>query len=223
MPIPLRVPVGYAFAKLNEKARGHPRLHRVNFNSLDDLAHDGLIQVTLLREFFNTTPAYLQFKRQILVPHKDWQKVVNQATDPKVRNYAKRQMKINPSGSASNSPRGSPHASPHASPQRSRSPSPIQRMPRYRKGQLTMKTHLGHQTPREYIGGPSSTLSIEPSGDECDESDVNLPLPACQAINKVCRNYNKFRQYIPKRPDGSENKKYVIKIKTKRLRRPSRS
>lgn len=218
MPIPLRVPIRYAFAKLNESARGYPRLQRVNFGPLIDVAHDGLIQVTLLKYYFKYTRDYLQFKSQILVPHRDWQRVVNEATDPKVRNYAKRQMKVNPSGSASNSPRGSPRASPHASPRRSRSPSPVQRMPRYRKGQLIMDTHLGH----DYIGGPLSTLAIEPSGDECDESDVNLPLPACQAINKVCRNYNKLRQYAPKRPDGTENKKYTIKIKTKRPRRSSR-
>lgn len=219
MPIPLRVPLRYALAKLNESARGFPRLVRVNTSTVEDLVLDGLVQVKLLRQFFNTTPDYMQFKRSIQVPHSDWQRVINQATDPKTQNYAKRQMKVNPSHSASNSPRGSAPASPRASPGRSRSTSPLRKMPRYRKGELNMQTHLRDLSDEDYNATPFSTLSIVPSGDECDDTDVNLPLPACQAVNKVCRNYNRFRQYMPKRPDGSERKKYAIKVKTAFRRR----
>lgn len=215
MPIPLRVPVLYAYNKLNESARGFSRIVHVDRARLDDMAPDGVIQVTLLKPFFANHQAYLQFKRQIQVPHRRWQEVVNSTNNPKVRAYAMRQMRVNPSRSTSSSPRGSAHASPRASPRRSRSPSPVRRTPRYRKGQLNMDAFLGDISEDEYGDTPLSVLAIRTAGDECDDTDVNLPLPACQAINKVCRNYNKFRQYMPKRPDGTESKKYAIKVKTK--------
>lgn len=59
----------------------------------------------------------------------------------------------------------------------------------------------------------NSLISIDPSGDECDNQDVNLPLPACQAINKVCRNYNKYRQYIPYDTDNTEQSDYQVRVK----------
>lgn len=218
MPIPVKVPIQYAFAKLNETARGFPRLERINYGPLYDIAHDGLIQVTLLKPFFASHQDYMQFKRQIYVPHKYWQRVVNESVTPHFRAYAKRQMKVNPSRSASNSPRGSVRGSPAASPRHSRAASPVRKKPKYRKGELNMAKKLGRMSNEEYNDAPSSALSIQPSGDECDDSDVNLPLPVCQAFNKVCRTYNSSRQYIPYRPDGSERKNYDIKIKTKRNR-----
>lgn len=211
MPIPLRVPTGYAYARLQESSRGR---QRVNLASLEDIAQEGLVQVTHLRPWFNTKSAYLQFKSRIYVPHRYWQAVLEQTNNPRVQGYVKRQMRVNPSHSLS--PGSSPHASPRASPRPSRSSSPVRK--RYRKGELVMTTKLGSFSPEEMAEAPLSAMYITPAGDECDETDVNLPLPACQAINKVCRNYSRSRQYIPYQPDGTERKNYLIKVKTKRSR-----
>lgn len=58
----------------------------------------------------------------------------------------------------------------------------------------------------------ASIISITPSNDECDETDVNLPLPVCAGIRRVCRNYDSRRRYIPYERDASENKRYRFDI-----------
>lgn len=67
-------------------------------------------------------------------------------------------------------------------------------------------------TADELKGAPHSVITIGPAGDECDDEDVNLPKPACQAINKVCKYYNAAKQYLPYRADGSEQKNYQIRV-----------
>lgn len=58
----------------------------------------------------------------------------------------------------------------------------------------------------------ASAISITPSNDECDDTDVNLPLPVCAGIRRVCRNYDAQRRYIPYVRDASDNKRYHLKV-----------
>lgn len=224
MPIPLRVPTDYAFAKLNESRRGYQHIQRLDLSAMRDISQDGLVRVTHLRPWFSNSQTYQQFKRTIHVPHVYWQRAMEGY--PAIRAYARRQLKVNPDRSPSTSPRGSRHTSPtgarrHRSPRRSppRSPTPPgPKTPRYRKGDLQMTTKLGKFNREEYRNAPLSTMMIDPSGDECDDTDVNWPLPLCNVVNKVCRNYSPTRQYMPYRPDGTEHKNYSIRVKNRRRR-----
>lgn len=76
-----------------------------------------------------------------------------------------------------------------------------------------MFANLGHVDRDEIDSADKSTLTIDPSHDECDEIDVNLPIPTCKAIRKVCRNYDSRRRYLPYTEDGSEGKQYNFKVK----------
>lgn len=214
MPIPLRVPVEYAFSKLNESRRGYQHSQRLNLDALQDITQEGLVRVTHLRPWFANNTAFQEFKRQIYVPHNYWQRALQ--AHPTIRAYARRQMKVNPARSPATSPRGSRRGSPRRSPPRSRSRTPpVRKTPRYRKGELKMTTRLGRFRENEHREVPLSSMGIDVGGDECDETDVNFPLPVCQAINKVCRRYSPTRQYMPYRPDGTEQKNYMIRVKSR--------
>lgn len=76
-----------------------------------------------------------------------------------------------------------------------------------------MFANLGSVDTREIETAGKSTLTIDPSHDECDEIDVNLPIPTCKAIRKVCRNYDSARRYMPYKADGSEGKDYNFNIR----------
>lgn len=77
-----------------------------------------------------------------------------------------------------------------------------------------MTTKLGDEfTADEFRDAPLSLMSIENSGDECDDTDVNLPKPACKAINKACRNYNKYMEYLPFTTDGTEQRNYHVRVR----------
>lgn len=75
-----------------------------------------------------------------------------------------------------------------------------------------MYAHLGPLLRREIQDAGKSTLQIDPSHDECDETDVNLPKSTCKAVRKVCRKYNSARRYMPYQRDGTENREYDIKV-----------
>lgn len=55
-------------------------------------------------------------------------------------------------------------------------------------------------------------MSIKSSGDECDEYDVNLPIPVCQGIRRVCRAYDSRRKYTKFPPDSSEDDQYIFDV-----------
>lgn len=80
-----------------------------------------------------------------------------------------------------------------------------------------MKTKLGRLTQAQKDRADRSVLSIQRTGDECDNTDVNLPKGLCAATRKVCRRYNAMRQYMPIQPDHSELRSYDIEV---RYRRP---
>lgn len=215
----MKIPVEYAFEWLNRLSRGFGVAPHVPKSAIATIADNYLVRVAHLTNFFKSKRFYQQARPGIRVPREYWAHVVQH--DHTNRAYAQRQMRIASSAPVSASPsrrssrnasrNASPRASPRASPSRSRSPSP---RIRYRKGELVMNTKLGEDfSPEEIRDAPYSLMAIQPSGDECDDTDVNLPMPACKAIRKVCRNYNTLRQYTNYQPDGSERSNYQIRVK----------
>lgn len=55
-----------------------------------------------------------------------------------------------------------------------------------------------------------SIISIKPYDD--NEKDLNLPLPTCQAIHRVCKNYDANRRYLPYKLDYSDKKNYIFDV-----------
>lgn len=196
MPRPTKIPVVYAFDTLNANRRGYDRIYPVNIQEIESVSmnNGALVQVHRLRNLFANTGAFQEYKNGISVPDNYWQRAI--ATDPTITPYARRFM----------------------SSSRSRSPSPAppakRGRPRSRRPSLKMLSKLGTLTDQEIAGAEEdqSVMSILPSNDECDDQDVNLPLPTCQAIRRVCRYYNPMRQYIPYKPDHTENKRYKFQV-----------
>lgn len=213
MPIPLKVPVEWALESLNADNRGFVQPEQIT--NLDNLVQQHMVRVASLKDFFENVQAYQRFKNRILVPRRYWELAIR--NDPANRTYARRQIRISPSSpaaSANGSRPPSRSASPTRRRRRSASPPHLPQRPKYRRGELVMTTKLGDDfTAQEIAGAPLSLMSIEQSGDECDDTDVNLPLPACRAINKVCRNYNSLRQYAPFVADGTEHSNYRLRVK----------
>lgn len=75
-----------------------------------------------------------------------------------------------------------------------------------------MTSRLGRVPGRAKAAAAGSILSLQKTDDECGPEDVNIPLPVCGAFNKVCRDYNALRQYVRRRPDGSERHHYDIEV-----------
>lgn len=82
------------------------------------------------------------------------------------------------------------------------------------KSRIKVLSRLGSFSDSEVSDADSdvSLISINPSDDECDETDVNIPLPTCQAIRRVCRRYGPNRKYLPIPRDSSEDKKYHFRM-----------
>lgn len=221
MPIPLKVPVEWALESLNADNRGFVQPILMEPHHLDNLTEQHMVRVKNLKDFFENVQAFQRFKSRIMVPRRYWELAIQ--NDAANRTYCRRQIRMSPSSPAA-SVNGSRPASPTGRRQRSASPPPPPARPKYRRGQLVMTTKLGDDfTAQEIDEAPLSLMSIDQSGDECDDTDVNLPLPACQAINKVCRNYNSLRQYAPFVADGTEHANYQLRVKYNNNRRRSRS
>lgn len=90
---------------------------------------------------------------------------------------------------------------------KSRSVSP---KPNNRK-RLKLKTFVGSPRMSE-VSSDESVLSIDPSNDECDDTNVNFPKPVCQGIRRVCRYYDRARRYKPYQKDDSEKHRYKMKL-----------
>lgn len=229
MPIPLKIPSDYARAVINRSRRGYSTVRPVPVDAWIDKIEYGLVRVADLRSLFANPRAYQTFRQALHVPNRDWELVI--ATNPESRTYARRQIRIHPSMNVSPpSPRTSPVPNRRRSPARNASPararsaspagrarsrSPLRAAPanRYRRGELVMRTKLGKLTAAEKAEADRSVISIQPTGDECDEMDVNLPKAVCAAARKVCRQYNAMRQYVPSETDNSELRHYDIQVK----------
>lgn len=211
MPIPTKVPIEYAVQALNQDSRGFSNPARIGYEELLNEESQYMVRVTKLRPHFASNRYYQQFRANIQVHRGYWEGIIQ--NDPSHKKYAQRQMRVNPTSGAA-SATTSRRNSRRNSPVRSRSTSPTRRKtPRYGKNQLVMASKLGDDFTRdELLAAKRSLISIQKSGDECDDMDVNLPLPACKAINKICRRYNNYRQYIPYKPDGSEQSDYQLRV-----------
>lgn len=188
MPRPTKIPIQYAAYILNDSKRGFENNpERVEADELEQIAvNDGdLVPVSKMRKFFNNTQAFKEFKENISVPEKIWKMAVRNS--PGIRKYAKRFMTNVPK------PRGRP---------------PTKRQKK------KYRSRLGSFSEEEIssIDSDSSIISITPSNDECDSTDVNMPLPACAGLRRVCKDYGSNRRYLPLKPDSSEDKQYMVEI-----------
>lgn len=205
MPIPLRVPTAYLHDTLNQTNRGYTQPVTISLAQLEHLAERGLVRVASLAPLFRNKAAYKAYKDTLSIPNRYWQQAIRD--NPTNKAYATRQMRLNggasPAVSRSSSSRSSG---------RSRSPSPV-RPHRYKKGELGIQSKLGKLTDAEKRSAPRSVMSIQRTGDECDEKDVNWPMPACKVVRKVCRRYGRGRRYMPIKRDFSELKNYEIEVR----------
>lgn len=188
MPRPTKIPIQYAAYILNDSKRGWEyNPERVEANELEEIAvNDGnLVPVSKMRKFFKNTPAFKEFKENISVPDKIWKMAIR--ISPDIRKYAKRFMTNVPK------PRGRP-------------PTKSQKK-KYR-------SRLGSFSEDEISSNDSdsSIISIAPSNDECDSTDVNMPLPSCAGLRRVCKRYGSNRRYLPLKRDSSEDKQYLVEV-----------
>lgn len=207
------IPVEIAYTTLNlVKKLLKPK--KVQMEDLEDMAEDGRsVEVEKLRKFFKTKKGFTEFKAtQLDVPNQVWEY-------PDVRTFQYKKFKqLN----APLPPSRSRSPSPTATRGRSRSPrrpvfGPAKKRgrPPTKRDKFKMWSKLGTLTPNDvlYREDNESILYIDPSKDECDDTDVNFPLPVCQGIRRVCRTYDKNRRYTNFPPDSSENQKYIFAVK----------
>lgn len=82
---------------------------------------------------------------------------------------------------------------------------------RKRHQKYKMKAFIGEPVMSD-VSDDDSVISIDPQNDECDETNVNLPKPICQAFRRVCRYYKPNRQYKDYQKDGTENRRYMFRL-----------
>lgn len=78
-----------------------------------------------------------------------------------------------------------------------------------------MGVRLGSHVKRQdyrFLDPDESYMTIKPANDECDDTDVNLPLPVCQGIRRVCRNYKANRQYGDYEDENDEDDRYLFHV-----------
>lgn len=191
---PRKIPLMYAYQTLNES--GTINRPEVLVEDLGRLEEDGLVRVAELVQYFGRPVDFRNYKARYLhnIPQEDWQFVVE--LNPRSRAYCRRYITRSRS------------SSPPSSGSSSRSSSPL---PKSRR--LKMKTKLGTQSQGDAIPNDESMMFIRPANDECDDKDVNLPLPVCQGIQRVCRYYGKDRKYEKFKDDKSEKNRYKFKVK----------
>lgn len=217
MSTPDKIPLVTAYDLLNQCTRGFSRPSAVSMEELENLSihHRQMVKVSQLARFFKTRSDYLSFRDSIEVPRKDWQTVVE--CEPSLARFANRYLSTpltaSPKKRRSRSSRSSSRSSRSSSrSSRSRSPSPKPG----RRGRFKMKVKLGRWSESDSAEEDESLLSIDPSHDECDETDVNLPIPVCKGIRRVCRHYDARRRYAKFPKDTSENNVYAFKVRSQR-------
>lgn len=187
MPKPTKVPITYAAYALNNINRGYEHPERIDEEELTALAvNDGyLVPVAKLRRFFANSRFFDQFKEYLLVSDNFWKRTIELC--PSIAKYARRFMKKVPKKKG---------------------------RPRKKGPAKKYKSKLGSFSEDEIsdLDSDASAVSIAPSDDECDATDVNIPLPTCAGLRRVCRNYDADRRYISYSPDSSENKQYLFEI-----------
>lgn len=187
MPRPTKIPISYAAYILNTINRGFVHPEKINKDALNAVAvNDGfLVPVAKLRRFFYSTLFFKQFKENFTIDDSFWERTIELC--PSVAKYARRFMKKVPKKKG-----------------RPRTKGPAKNY-RSRQGSFSEEEISG-------LDSDSSAISIIPSNDECDATDVNIPLPTCAGVRRVCRNYDANRRYIKYTPDSSENKQYLFEI-----------
>ncbi|GFS61831.1 uncharacterized protein TNCV_4345401 [Trichonephila clavipes] len=184
---PSKVPVLYAYEMLTDYTSQNPKDMKklVSMDYLESIAVDNhsLVPVTKLKTFFRHAKIFTDFKTNYMGTIPDEYWMNTLLENPRVMPYIRRYL--------SNSPPSS------------RSPSPRRR--------LRMKAFVG-QARMSDVSDDESVISIDPSNDECDNTNVNLPKPLCQGIRRVCRYYDKDRRYRPYDRDNSENSQYAFNL-----------
>lgn len=208
---PQKIPVTFATSVLSKQPPG--LVPTYNLSQVFALRNHGLVQVKLLSRFFQNAKMFRQFKMSRLkdVPVSNWREVWK--IYPESRKYCKRFM---PRGSFSRADEGGRDgSSSDGSSNKSFRPSSPAAGNRKR---LKMKAKLGSMdsSDEDVVSDEESTLFINPSNDECDEEDVNLPMPVCRGIRRVCRNYGPDRKYKKFKNDKSEKERYAFRVKYRR-------
>lgn len=188
MAKPTKIPIVFALTRLNSSNRGYEhRPDNVEYGEVESFAvNEGqLVPVAKLKSFFKHDRAFKEFKENLSVPDRFWNEVIK--ANPSLRKYAARFMESKPKAKG---------------------------RPRVKKHSKKYRSKLGRFSDDEIsdVDSDTSVLSIIPSNDECDDMDVNIPLPSCAGIRRVCRNYDESRRYLPYKRDGSENKQYHFTI-----------
>lgn len=82
-------------------------------------------------------------------------------------------------------------------------------------GRLKMRAYVGSSDESDDmdVSDDESIFSIDPSNDECDSTNVNLPKPICQGVRRVCRYYDKAKRYRKFDKDNSEKHRYKFNLK----------
>lgn len=180
--LPRKVPLWYAYEKLQEHAANFPNdMSRiVGMEEMERIADDKkhtLVSLTKLKQFFRKWSVFRAFKMTHFqnIPQSFWEDVIkeNPQKRPYVRKYA--------------------------------------RSSRKRRPQLKMKSFIG-EPDMSVVSDDDSVLSIDPRNDECDDTNVNLPKPMCRAFRKVCRYYNAQRQYSDYPDDRTQNRRYSFNL-----------
>lgn len=225
MPCPRKIPIETALETLNNSNRGYSQTERLRREHLlvrefsDGVvlgSTDGLtVRVADLYPFFATPKDFKVYKQQLQFSPEHWSRVHSRANSKTLKRYARKyeldrsEFPCRSRSSSVASPRrrrGRPRKSP-----RRRSTSPARRT---RSGRYKIKSKLGRMSreERDSADDDESVLSIRSSNDECDDTDVNLPIPVCQGIRRVCRNYDRNRRYTDFPRDPSEDKNYIFEV-----------
>lgn len=191
MSKPTKIPVSYAYSYIRTNKRGFPYvIDDIGETQFDEYKDTGLIPITRLKQFFKHPDDYKQFKANLNIPDAYWNVTIK--NNPEHANYVKRFMKNKPKSATTNK-RGRPTTK--------------------KRNKVNFK--LGQYSDSEMSDSDASYVSIIPSGDECDDQDVNFPRESCKGIRRMCHKYDKQRRYLPYDKNETTNNPYHFAVSYK--------
>lgn len=189
MSKPSKIPIALALSLLNGSNRGfRERQNNVELSELEQIAVDNgqLVPLAKCRHFFANDRSFKSFKQNVYVPDRHWNMAIT--NNPSLRKYAKRFMANKPQLKKKGRPRTKKKV----------------------QNYIPVVGDISDADLSSY-DSDTSIISIAAS-DNYDKMDLNFPKPACQAINRVCKQYNDKRRYTMYPRDDSENKVYRMNI-----------
>jgi len=145
--------------------------------------HRTMIPLNKLRPQFANTQEFQDFKSRYMIYIPDEHWEMAVNNNDRLRSYANRFMQ-----------------------------NPFKRRPLKMKSYVRSRAGLARYR-KNPASDDESLLSVDPTNDDCDDTNVNLPKSVCRGVRSVCRYYDDRKRYTNwERDDGSEHHLYAIDV-----------